>query len=114
MRSATDVLSLRLQPLRMCSRPRSTLHVGARTSLETATPRFWSAGSRRPPRRQAVVCQTAHPRDFFGERDGAACRWTDSLARNGPARPVRRTPLFGVNRKWLADRQTDAFDALQS
>jgi hypothetical protein len=26
-----------------------------------------------------VVCQTAHPRDFFGERDCAACRWTDSF-----------------------------------
>jgi hypothetical protein len=26
-----------------------------------------------------VVSQTAHPRDSFGERDGAACRWTDSF-----------------------------------
>jgi hypothetical protein len=26
-----------------------------------------------------VVCQTAHPRDFFGERDCAACRWTDNF-----------------------------------
>jgi hypothetical protein len=26
-----------------------------------------------------VVCQTAHRREFFGERDCAACRWTDSF-----------------------------------
>jgi hypothetical protein len=26
-----------------------------------------------------VVCQTAHPGDFFGERDCVACRWTDSF-----------------------------------
>ena len=26
-----------------------------------------------------MVCQTAHPRDSFGERDCAACRWTDSF-----------------------------------
>jgi hypothetical protein len=27
-----------------------------------------------------VVCRTAHPRDFFGERDCAACKWTGSFS----------------------------------
>ena len=27
-----------------------------------------------------MVCQTAHPRNFFGERDCAACKSTDSFS----------------------------------
>jgi hypothetical protein len=26
-----------------------------------------------------MVCRTAYPRDFVGERHCAACRWTDSF-----------------------------------
>lgn len=32
------------------------------------------------------------------------------LKREGPAEPIGRCPLTGVDRKWLADRQNDAFD----
>jgi hypothetical protein len=32
------------------------------------------------------------------------------LARTGPTEPVWRCPLIGVDRKWLAEGQNDAFD----
>jgi hypothetical protein len=50
-----------------------------------------------------VVCQTAHPRDFFGERDCAACRCTDSFIDVKQSTPDQKGFSCGVTR---AGRQT--------
>jgi hypothetical protein len=52
-----------------------------------------------------MKCQTAHPRDFFGERDGAACGWTDSFI------DVKAVDVSPEHRWWVEVTMPRACDA---